>query len=111
MSKDFRILPKISGDFPKIVEIIKSSEKHFSTVSEIIQKISEDFPKILTPFYTVSEFFRNFRRLPKICQNFNKLFKFLKNEFEAFPKFSEIPGDFRALPQNFYKFSEDLGMG
>ena len=100
-----RALPKISEEFPNISKFIKTSEKHFWTVSKVFwkfQKISKHFwrsPNILKPFWTNYEFFQNFSRLSNIFPKhfLNRLIKFPQNGFEAFPKFSEIPEDFWAL--------------
>ena len=69
-SDNFRILPKISEDFPKILKSHKNSEKHFWTIFEVFDKlpnIPEVLLKILKPFCTISE---DFQKIPKIAKKF-----------------------------------------
>ena len=118
VSEDFRTLPKISEDFPKILKnhqniwkLLLDRFRSFPKVSKdfpTLPKISEDFPKILINHKTSG---KHFWTVSEVFQKFHKSFKLLKNGFEAFLKFSEIRGDFRALPKISVKFSKDLGMG
>ena len=64
-------------------------------MSEGFPKISEDFPKIQKNHKKHNK--NTFELFPKLFKKFHQSFKLLKNEVEAFPKFSEIRADFRAL--------------
>ena len=67
--------------------------------------LSKIFRTFKTPFCTVSEVFQ---KISQDCQRFSYFFhisfKVLKNGFEVFLIFSEISGDFWALPKIFLSF-------
>ena len=109
ISEDFRTLPKISEDFPKILKNHKNIWKLFFNRFRSFPNISEHFrrfPKIFWKLWKIiktSE--KHFWSVSEVFQKFHKSFKLLKNGLEAFPKFLEICGDFRALPKISVSFS------
>ena len=92
VSEDFRTLPKISEDFPKILKDHKNIWKLFLNRFRIFPKNFQKFPNTSEDFRRFSE---NFKKIIKTSENY---FRTVSEVFQTFPNTSE---DFRRFSENF----------
>ena len=92
-SDDFRTLPKISEDFPKI-------SKNYKIIWKTLLNSFRSFPKVSENVWTLPMIFRKLKKTHKI------IWKTLLNRFRSFPEISEHSRFFPKILKRLLTISE-----